>query len=291
MVVHTVTCEAHIWFAVPCLQSLLKFSDEPVELVIHDDGSLTQASADLLAAAIPNSTLVRRRAADADMADALRNFPCMARARSQHSFLLKLHDVIFARPEAAILRYVDSDVLFQRRFRGLFSNQSASGGFLMDSRNSYAAHPGDFWPFGPLRLPRLLNAGLYWMRRDRIDLERMEYLFKRWGPQRIERYHGWFEQTVWADQAWRARCSMFDPSQLRTITPADSSLSEMIGVHYVTPTRTMLKAVLAAPAASSEASGGNIEDVRLLPFKPYGLSDAFWDAVSAVGARAASRLR
>jgi hypothetical protein len=53
----------------------------------------------------------------------------------------------------------------------------------------------------------------------------------------------------------------------------------------------MLKAVLAAPAASSEASGGNIEDVRLLPFKPYGLSDAFWDAVSAVGARAASRLR
>jgi len=290
MLVHTVTCEAHIWFAVPCLQSLLTFSDDPVELVIHDDGSLTQASVDLLAAAFPGSILVSRRSADAEMADALRNFPCMAKARSQHSFFLKLHDVILGRPESAIVRYADSDVLFQRRFRGLFSNQSASGAFLMDSGNSYAGHPGDFWPLGPLRLPQRLNAGLYWMRRDRIDLERMEYLFKRWGPQRIQRYHGWFEQTVWADQAWRAHCSMFDPSQLRTITPADTSIGELIGVHFVTPTRTRLKAVLAAPAASAEASGGNVEDIRLRPLKPYGLSASFLDAVRAVGARASSRI-
>ena len=42
MLVHTLACEAHLWFAIPCLESLLAFSEEPVRFVIHDDGSLTE---------------------------------------------------------------------------------------------------------------------------------------------------------------------------------------------------------------------------------------------------------
>jgi hypothetical protein len=287
MLVHTVACEAHLWFAIPCLRSLLTFSEEPVELVIHDDGSLTQASAEMLAAAFPDSILVPRRSSDAEMADALARFPSMAEARIHLPHVLKLSDVTLIRPESAIVRCVDTDVLFRRRFRGLFSERSASGAFMMDTRNSFGAHPGDFWPLGPLRLARRLNSGLFWIRRDRIDLERMEYLFKRWGPRRIQKYHGWFEQTVWADQAWRARCSLFDPAQLRPATPDDRSLSELIGVHFVTPTRDMLKAALAAPAASGEPPGGNIEDIRLWPVKPYGMSGALLDAMRAVASRIA----
>jgi len=289
MLVHTVACERHIWFAVPCLQSLLTFCEEPVELAIHDDGSLTQESADLLASALPNSILVSRHSADAEMADALARFPCMAKARSELPHVLKLCDVTLMHPESAIVRYVDTDVLFQRPFRGLFSDRSAAGAFMMDSHDSFGAHPADFWPLGPLRLASRLNSGLFWMRRDRVDLERMEYLFKRWGPRRIRRYHGWFEQTVWADQAWRARCSMYDPAQLRTATPADTSYHTLTGVHFVTPTRTMLKAaLLAVPSGSGKASPAAIEDVRLCPPKPYGLCAAVFDAVRAIGSLAFS---
>jgi hypothetical protein len=287
MLVHTLACEGHVWFAVPCLRSLLTFCEEPVELVIHDDGSLTQRSADLLAAAFPDSILVPRRSADAEMADALAHFPCMAKARMQLPHVLKLTDVTLTRRESALVRYVDTDVLFQKRFRGLFSDPSASAAFLMDYRNSFGAHPADFWPLGPLRLARRLNSGLFWIRRDRIDLERMEYLFKRWGPVRIGRYHGWFEQTVWADQAWRARCSMFDPTQLSTATPADGSNSRLIGVHFVTPRRAMLQAALeAAPFLSGKAPTGDVEDIRLYPSKPYGLSAAVFDAMQAISTRA-----
>jgi hypothetical protein len=289
MLVHTVACEQHLWFAVPCLQSLVTFCEEPVELVIHDDGSLSQASADLLATAFPGSILVPRRSADAEMADALAHFPCMAKARIELPHVLKLCDVTLTRRESAIARYVDTDVLFRRRFRGLFSDKSASGAFMMDSRNSFGAHPADFWPLGPLRLARRLNSGLFWIRRDRIDLERMEYLFKRWGPLRIRKYHGWFEQTVWADQAWRARCSMFDPAQLRTATlAADRSQSKLIGVHFVTPTRTILKAAIqAAPSASIETAP-QIEDIRLYPSKPYGLVGAVFDAARDIRTRSFS---
>jgi hypothetical protein len=289
MLVHTLACEAHLWFAVPCLRSLLTFCEEPVELAIHDDGSLTQASVELLATAFPNSILISRRSADAEMADALAHFPCMAKARTQLPHILKLCDATLLHGESAIVRYVDTDVLFQRRFRGLFSAQSASGAFLMDNSNSFGAHPADFWPLGPLRLPQRLNSGLFWIRRDRIDYERMEYLFKRWGPRRIRRYHGWFEQTVWADQAWRAGCSMFDPTQLRTATPADSSHSGLTGVHFVTPTRPMLHAALQAAArVSGDGSPGATDEIRLCSSRPYGLSAAMFDAVRGIGALAFS---
>jgi len=288
MLVHTLVCEPHLWFAVPCLRSLLTFCQDPIRLVIHDDGSLTQASVELLTTAFPDSILVPRRVADAEMADKLAHFPHMAEARIQLPHVLKLSDVTLTHQESAVTRYVDTDVLFQRRFRGLFpvSDQSTSGAFLMDSANSFGAHPRDFWPLGPLRLVRHLNSGLFWIRRDRIDYQRMEYLFKRWGPHRIRRYHGWFEQTVWADQAWRARCALFDPAQLGTATLAGRPLSQLTGIHFVTPTRTMLKAALQSastvPPVSVETSSGDIEDIRLRSSKPFGLTGAVFVVVRAI---------
>jgi hypothetical protein len=289
MLVHTLACEQHLWFAVPCLRSLITFCQDPIKLVIHDDGSLTQVSVDLLTEAFPDSIFVPRLSADSEITDALAQFPHMAQARSHLPHVLKLLDVTLIQSESMV-RYVDTDVLFQRRFRGLFpvSSQSASGAFLMDTSNCFGAHPGDFWPLGPLRLARRLNSGLFWIRRDRIDYERMEYLFKRWGPRRIRKYHGWFEQTVWADQAWRAHCSMFDPAQLRTATPADDGrLSQLTGIHFVTPTRTLLKAALqsssAEPFGSVKTSPGDVEDIRLCPSAPFGLSAAVFVALRAVG--------
>jgi len=175
--------------------------------VIHDDGSLTPASVEELASAFPDAILFLRPSADAQLVDALARFPHISQARVHLPHVLKLMDTTMTHPEP-IVRYVDTDVLFQKSFRRLFptSEPSFAGAFMMDSSNSFAAHPADLWPLGPLRLPRQLNSGVFWIQRGRLDYERMEYLFKRWGPQRIRRYHGWFEQTVLADQA----CALLD---------------------------------------------------------------------------------
>jgi hypothetical protein len=286
LLVHTLVCEKHLWFAAPCLRSLLTFCQEPIRLVIHDDGSLTPASVELLATSFPDAILVSRRSADAQMADALAQFPHMAQARIHLPHVIKLWDVALIDSEPTLC-YVDADVLFQRRFRGLFpvSNPLVSGAFMMDSSNCFGAHPGDFWPFGPLRLARRLNSGLFWIRRDQLDYERMEYLFKRWGPQRIRRYHGWFEQTAWADQAWRSRCSMFDPTQLGTATSVGSLNSRLVGVHYVTPARAMLKAALELVSSPAGVAPEDIEEIRLLPSKPFGLMGAAGVAALSLFAR------
>jgi hypothetical protein len=287
MLVHTLACEQHLWFAVPCLRSLIAYSQEPIRLVIHDDGSLATASVEALTSAFPNAILVLRASADAELAEALARFPHIAQARIHLPHVLKLMDTTVVHPEP-IVRYVDTDVLFQKSFRGLFptSEPSVPGAFMMDSSNSFAAHPGDFWPLGPLRLPRQLNSGLFWIRRDSLDYERMEYLFKRWGPERIRRYHGWFEQTVWADQAWRAHCSMFDPAQFGTASQDGNLNSRLIGVHYVTPARNLLKAALeSAPAALADNAQGSIEDIRMCAPMSFGI----FGAVSVTARSLASR--
>ena len=299
MLVHTLACEAHLWFAIPCLKSLLACSEEPVRLVIHDDGSLTEESFAQFAAVFPDALLVARRTADEQLAEALSHFPHMAQARTHLPHVLKLFDTTMTHPEM-IVCYADTDVLFQRRFRGLFpdtlqaaglgrapgSAQPGAGAFMMDSLNSFGAHPGDFWPFGPLRVARQLNSGLFWVKRDRIDYERMEYLFKRWGPARIKKYHGWFEQTVWADHAWRTRCSLFDPDQFGTASPEADRNRKLIGVHYVTPARKMLQAELEAGHAEPAAQG-TAEEIRVHPAKPFGVLGAAWITVRAMVRRGA----
>lgn len=304
MLVHSLACEAHLWFAIPCLKSLLACSEEPVRLVIHDDGSLTEESLARFGAAFPDAVLLRRRAADEQLAEALGRFPNMAQARGHLPHVLKLFDTTMTHPEP-IVCYADTDVLFQKRFRGLFpesrqaaglveasdSTQAAgaakltAGAFMMDHANSFAAHPGDFWPFGPLRVPQQLNSGLFWVRRDLIDYDRMEYLFKRWGPARIKKYHGWFEQTVWADHAWRTRCSLFDPGQFGTASTDADRDGRLVGVHYVTPSRNLLKAKLES--GLSQPVGG-VEEIRLQTSEPFGVLGAAVVAARAVVSRNAA---
>jgi hypothetical protein len=289
MLVHTLACEAHLWFAIPCLRSLLACSEDPVRLVIHDDGSLTEESFARFAATFPDAVVVRRRAANEQLAEALGRFPNMAQARGHLPHVLKLFDTTMTHPEA-IVCYADTDVLFQRRFRGLFpdtaqgtgSAKATAGAFMMDHANSFAAHPGDFWPFGPLRVPQQLNSGLFWVKRDRIDYERMEFLFKRWGPARIRKYHGWFEQTVWADHAWRTRCSLFDPNQFGTASADPGRDGRLVGVHYVTPSRDLLKAKLESGIVTPV---GAVEEIRLQTSKPFGVLGAAVVAARAVISR------
>jgi hypothetical protein len=305
MLVHTLACEAHLWFAIPCLKSLLACSEEPVRFVIHDDGSLTEESFAQFAAAFPDAVLLSRRTADEQLAEALKRFPNMAEARGHLPHVLKLFDTTMTHPEA-IVCYVDTDVLFQKRFRGLFPGPTradgvaratglqqasglakASGGaFMMDHANCFGAHPGDFWPFGPLRVARQLNSGLFWVKRDRIDYERMEYLFKRWGPARIKKYHGWFEQTIWADHAWRTRCSLFAPDQFGTAGTEGNG--RLIGVHYVTPARNMLKARLESAPSEAALPLGVVEEIRLRPAKPFGVLGAAYVAARSVVSRSAA---
>jgi hypothetical protein len=243
MEVHSLLCEPHMEFAIFCLQSLFEQSFAPIRLVVHDDGSLSARSLDLLSEAFPDSLVISREQAAEELAGELARYPAIAAARQELPHVIKLFDVTLMGNDRSISRYVDSDVLFLRRFSDLFPTstpQNISGVFSTDSSNSFGVKVTDFWPIGPLILAERLNSGVFWIQRRYVDLDRVDWLFKRWGPARVRQYGGWFEQTVWADLAWRARALMFDSAQLRAATAKTESFTSEIAVHFVTPARALL---------------------------------------------------
>lgn len=272
--VHVLMCEAHIGFGIPCLQSLIKHSVEPFQLIIHSDGSLGSASEERLRVEIPTCKIISRLEADERMGKILAKFAAMAEARKHLPHVLKLLDINFLEDDGPVTRYVDSDVFFFRPFRGLFETaKNMTGAFSCDYNSSFGTKVTDFWPLGPLVLVKRLNSGLFWIRRDVVDYERMEWLFKRWGLKRVLGYGGWFEQTVWADAAWRARCHVYDIAQIRTANEKSGESEGEVGIHFVTPARQHLSALLSS---SDQPATLHLEPVTIktISAKPYTLLNA-----------------
>jgi hypothetical protein len=231
------------------MTSLLRASRDPIHLIVHDDGSLTNLSVGRLKERFPSIVVVSRRDADEQLGDVLSKFPTIATMRRSLPHVLKLVDVNLIGCEP-VTRFVDPDVLFFRRFEGLFPMHEPgvdSGAFSLDSNSSFGAKISDFWPLGPLTLVRRLNSGVFWIKREIIDFERMEWLFRRWGEDRISRYGGWFEQLVWADLAWRENARVFDENLVRTATASTGTpTGREVAIHYVTPARAALHSQISS---------------------------------------------
>ena len=95
--------------AVICLNSLLATSQEKLQLVIHDDGSLTDEDQALIRGELPKALVVSRDQADGELARPLEAFPTLKQARPKLPHLLKILDVpMLCRGEN--VSFVDSDV-------------------------------------------------------------------------------------------------------------------------------------------------------------------------------------
>lgn len=283
--VHTLICKAHLGFGIPCLRSLVRCSAEPLNLVVHEDGSLGPDDIEVLHREFQGCKVIRREEANEGCSQFLSKYPAIAAARKMLPHVIKLIDINIAPQRDAITRYVDSDVFFFKTFTKLFPDQTMSvtdqfnGVFSLDSHSSFGARVSDFWPVGPLTLTKRLNSGLFWVKRNTIDFDRMEFLFRRWGAERIRAYGGWFEQTVWADLAWRAGLFVFDPKQV--CTAASQSVfpgEDTVAVHYVTPMRVALQALIRREHTGSTTNGASTM-IRWKRSERFGIFDALKAAI------------
>ena len=91
--VRSLVCHRDVGYALFCLDSLRRNSQEPLTLVIHDDGSLTSEDQELLRTSL-SAEIVSRRQADETMNEKLRTRRHSAAFRSQNPLALKLLDVV-----------------------------------------------------------------------------------------------------------------------------------------------------------------------------------------------------
>jgi hypothetical protein len=235
-----------------CLPTLVRYSADPLTIIVHEDGSLSSKSRELLQAAVPGVEFVNRRDADDAVNGSLARYPNCRAARDSNIMFLKMFDVALLEP--GDLAYCDSDILFLRPFQNLFPDCTPGPAalFMTDSRHGYAVRPWQLSPLGKIRLAGHSNAGLMRIKKGFLDLDYVEWLLKRlslssaWARRKY-----WHEQTCWAALGGRAGCALWDRNQIVMATRDMRGFSnESVAIHFVSTYRNHLQSYL--PRSSPE---------------------------------------
>src|ERR1700674_1412662 len=254
-VVSTLLGHAHVDMALLCLGSLLGFSADRLRLRVHDDGSLTAADLERLAAGLRDPEVVPRREADERLADHLAGRPATRALRAANPLALKLVDVPLL-AAAGELAYCDSDVLFLRPFARLFHLPPTAGAlFMCDPQNAYSVRSWHLLRERRLRLAARVNTGIVGFRTGCYDLDLVEWFLAR--PE-YRFAPVWVEQTGWALLAPPAGCLLLDPGAVGIPVPGREPPERQVALHFVSPMRGLLEGV--ARRAAERTLGGEARE-------------------------------
>jgi hypothetical protein len=238
----TLLCHRDVEMAIHCLSSALELSSDPVQLVIHEDGSLTADDRIKLSRELPGSRIVDRHAADQIMAERLSGYPNALAFRRGSVWGLKLLDVVLAEP--GLCFYIDSDIRFFRPFRGLFVDAATRGRcvFLRDTVwQAYSIRPWHLLDHRRLKVASGINTGLSFCDPDVFDLDYIDWFL---GQSDWRVIPAWTEPTCWAGLALRANGYAVDPLQLPNLYPSACVSQETIGAHFLSSYRAQWNKLL-----------------------------------------------
>lgn len=252
-------CHSHVDLALTCLPSLKRYSANPVSLLIHDDGSLTDEDIARLETILAPARVVRRREADERMAEVLRNLPVSAAFRKETCMGLKLCDSLYYNTDATYI-YVDADIFFFRPFKDLFSFPDADTHalFMHDAiENTYSFRSWDLALCPRIALPQQVNAGICAVRREKYDPDFIEWFLAN--PRHTRnRHHGVPEQTAWAVLAMKIRGRKWDQRDIAVSLPDMIVTPRLIAAHFVGMFRYLLPEFIeqALPQTDQPVSPG-----------------------------------
>ena len=250
LTVHGLVCHEHVEMAIQCFCSLLKFSVDPLALMIHDDGSLTTEDCQRLRHELSNTTVITRDEANELINPLLKNYPYTYQFRREVPHAVKLIDIpLMSQGDIA---FCDSDILFFRPFQGLFqgSDDKTSALFMQDYLEAYSVFPWHLLTTG-LRLPSKINSGLIWMRKSAYDLDFVEWFLSQ-RAFRSKPLHK-MEQTCWAALGYRANCRIWNPSQVVLMRSDTMLTNTMVAGHFVKEVRYRMNQFLPEVEATLAA--------------------------------------
>jgi len=235
--VTTLLGHAHVEMALLCLGSLLAYSAEPLQLRVHDDGTLTEEDRARLAAGLAEPEIVSRAEADARLEGHLASRPATRALRRANPLGLKLVDALLLAPGERLL-FCDSDVLFFLPFSGLWGAEGETV-FLRDTQNAYSVRSWQVLREPRLRLAAHVNTGLVGFPRAAYDPDLLEWFLAH--PE-YQRTPVWVEQTAWALLGARTGCRFVDPARVRLAGDRVELPEETVALHFVSPRRALLPA-------------------------------------------------
>jgi hypothetical protein len=248
--VRTLVGHRQIGLGAKCLASLSLFSQEPVHVIVHEDGSVTEEDKEDFCAQVPDCSFVMKKDVDPQMNDFLDKYPACKNLRNTLVLGQKLFDIQVLGEEEN-LAYADSDVLFLRPFSDLFqmpSDPNAGGVFMRDRIQGYCLRSTQLLLTPGLKLADRMNSGLFYFRRAAFDWDLLEWFLSH---DRFEAHPFWKEQTAWSVLAAATRSWMWSEKQVRVIASERDFDGDLVAAHFVSMYRSLLD---KAPAHSSRTA-------------------------------------
>jgi len=259
---HTMFGHNHIELASRCLASMVKFYDQPIHVVVHEDGSVTEQDIVQFQRSVPDSSFVFKRDADVPVNEFLAKYPACRKLRDNLVYGLKIFDIQILESEPE-LSYADCDILFLRpltRFFTLPDDTSAGGVFMKDPGQSYCLTPYQFMRNSKLHLADRLNGGLLHFKRSAFDWDLVEWFL---GHDEYAIHPYWKEQTAWSVLAAASNSYAWEEKYCRVISSPSLLTPEMGVAHYVSSFRVFMKDIPAA--------GHSVNETPLfIPSIPFG---------------------
>jgi hypothetical protein len=248
--VHTMLRHCDVGLALKCFNSLIKFSCQPLSMVIHDDGSLTRDDSKLLSDELPGSKIIFKQEADAIMEAVLKPYPNAYKFRQDDIFSLKLLDIPLM--EKDDIAYCDCDIMFFRPFDQLFSwpDEKTSAIFMMDPFDEcYSIRPWHLLGQGALKLSSSVNVGLIFFRKRAYDLDYVEWFLEKKEFRKIP-IARWVEPTCWVALGYRSGTRLWDPQQIVLMRKNSRITDETVAAHLVAMYRKKFDYIIAQPPQS-----------------------------------------
>lgn len=240
----------------------MQHSEDPCQVVIHEDGSLTPEDREKLLRGLPGSRILDRQVADELMAERLAGHPNARAFRDGSVWGLKLLDVVLAEP--GLCFYLDSDIRFFRPFRGLFVDSATRGRcvFLRDTVwQAYSIRPWHLLDRRGLRVASGINTGLTLCDPQVFDLGFVDWFLGQLDWRVIP---AWTEPTCWAALALRAGGQAVDPKQVTNLYPSAKVTEQTLGAHFLSAYRSQWQSLLDQPVRQMIAKAA---DLRFQPLR------------------------
>lgn len=235
--IHNLICHRDVDIAVKCLNSLLYYCNDPIELVLHDDGSLLNEDYETINMNLGDVNIIKRKQADQIMDEMLKNHPICRSFRNRNVLFIKLFDV----PLMSVndFGYCDSDVIFIKPFRNMFSfpDDGASSIFMHDVQEAYSLYPWNMTEKNSIRFKSRINTGLFIYRSVSYDLDYLEFVLQNIKFRDIS---CWMEQTCWAALAYKAGCHHWDKSQVVMVSNKEDITKDTVAAHFGGSLRALL---------------------------------------------------